>query len=119
MKKLIVALLILSPLVFSQKTFGQSNVEEKFITGIVTSVNVKGYGKNSAQLLFTVLNKKTGEQVAIMVTSYPDYEPQLFSSMSNFVTAAHFSKQKITAGYYTNPGETSRAIEVFSPPNSK
>ena len=119
MKKLIVTLLILSPLFYSAKTFGQSNVKELFITGTVTSVNVKGYGQNSAQLLFTVLNKKTGEQKAIMVTSYPDYEPQIFSSMANFVTAAYFSKQKITAGYYTNPGETSRSIEVFSPPNEK
>ena len=88
---------------------------ENFVTGHVTSVNVKGVGPNSAQLLF-VVEDKAGKGTPLVVTAYPDYEPQVFASISAFVSAAHFQGKVITAGYYARPGETSRVIEVFSPP---
>ncbi|MBL8017114.1 MAG: hypothetical protein JNK43_07595 [Ignavibacteria bacterium] len=87
---------------------------EKFITGFITSVNIKGVGQNSAHLLFTVEDMSSGESVAIMATAYPDYEPQLFASVSAFVTSAYFAQRKITAGYYQNPEETARVMEVFT-----
>jgi hypothetical protein len=91
---------------------------ENFITGPVRSVSVKGVGPNSAQLLFVVEATNGSKAVPIVVTSYPGYEPQVFASMASFVTTAHFLGKEITAGYYTPPGETSRAIEVFSPPRA-
>ena len=96
------------------QTLKKIGVIEQFVTGKVTSVNIKGYGMNSAQLLFTILDRKSGNSVAIMATSYPDYEPQLFASVSGFVTAAYFASIEITAGYYQTPKETARVIEVYT-----
>jgi hypothetical protein len=93
-------------------------VMEKTITGKIVSVNIKGKGRNSAQLLFVIENEKSGEKRPIMVTAYPDYEPQVFSAMASLVTAAYFSNKKITAGYESHAGETDRAVEVFVPGNS-
>ena len=96
-----------------KKTVKTIDEAEKFVTGLITSVNVNGIGPNSAQLLFVVHEKIKDVQVAIMVTS--DYEPQVFASMANFVTAAYFARKPITAGYITRAGETSRAVAVFTP----
>ncbi|MFI5151528.1 MAG: hypothetical protein ACHQRM_17505 [Bacteroidia bacterium] len=94
-------------------------VEEFSITGKVTSINVKGYSPNSAQLLFSVSNGKTGESQTIRAGAYPGTEPQVFSAMATFVTMAHFLDKTITAGYYKVAGETNYAIEVYSPAAGK
>ena len=112
MKKYFYTLTIFFAITQSSSLLGQST-EELFITGTVTSVNIKGDGPNSAQLLFTVLDTITGTQIPIMVTS--EYEPQIFASMSNFVTLACFYKVVITAGYTKKPKETAKAIEVYYP----
>jgi hypothetical protein len=87
---------------------------EKTITGKVKSVNVKGKGPNSAQLLFVVEEELTGHKRPIVVTAQPAYEPQVFSAMASFVIAAYFSKETITAGYEERVGLTAAAVEVYT-----
>ena len=112
MKKHFIALTLLIAISQTSSLFGQ-NTKELFITGTVTSVNIKGYGANSAELLFTILDTISKTEIPIMVTS--EYEPQIFTSMSNFVTLACFNKVVITAGYTKKPNETEKAIEVYYP----
>lgn len=84
------------------------------ITGKVVSISIKGKGPNSAQLLFTVESKKPAKKVSMVVTAPPDYEPQVFTSMANFVTAAYFSDLRIRADYELHIDQTARAIEVYA-----
>ncbi len=83
--------------------------------GRVTSVNVKGDGMNSAQLLFTVQDEGLApKSMPFVALSWPALEPQVFSAMAQFVTAAYFAGSRIAVGYKeTLP--TALAIEVFSP----
>jgi hypothetical protein len=80
------------------------------IKGRVISVNVKGRGPNSAQLLFVVEDESKAEKRALVVGL--EYEPQLFSAMASFVIAAYSSQEKIKVGYQSKTGETDHAVEI-------
>lgn len=83
--------------------------------GHVTSVNVKGDGMSSAQLLFTVQDEGLApKSMAFVALSWPALEPQVFSAMAQFVTAAYFAGRRISVGY-KEALPTTLAIEVFAP----
>jgi len=76
------------------------------VTGKISKINIKGAGPNSAKLEFVVGNK------TLVVTAYPEFEPQVFNAMSSLLVAAFYSGGKVTVAYRTVAGETSRATEV-------
>jgi hypothetical protein len=86
------------------------------IRGRVISVNVKGYRKKSAQLLFSVqTDGPSPKKRSFVVLFKPTHEPQVFTAMASLVTAAHFANAPILVRY--EPAvPTDYAIEVQSPP---
>jgi hypothetical protein len=76
------------------------------VTGKISMINIKGSGPNSAQLEFVVGNR------ALVITAYPEFEPQVFTAISNLLVAAFYAGGKVTVNYRTVAGQTSRATEV-------
>lgn len=77
-------------------------------TGVVDSINVKGDGGGSAQLLFA-LRADNGDKKPLVVLS--DSDPRTFAAMATVLTAAMQSGLTVQATYRsTRP--TDRAIEI-------
>jgi hypothetical protein len=62
--------------------------------GEVVSINIKGRGQNSAQLLF-VVRSGTGTTRAFVVTAYPAFEPQVFGAMATVLSTAYALKETV------------------------
>jgi hypothetical protein len=86
--------------------------ETQKITGLITYVNLSGRGPNSAQLVFVV--RSSEEEVVLTVTSYPTYEPQIFTCYSQLVTSAHFAKSEVTAYYMAIPDQLGQIVSIVS-----
>ena len=86
-------------------------------TGLVTSITVTGYGQNSAEIVFTILNSTTGLNQAFHVLAYPAYEPQVFSATAALLTAAYVHRENVKVQYRRIAGETDRTISVSLPGN--
>jgi hypothetical protein len=65
-------------------------------TGVVDSINVKGAGPNSAQVL-VALRDERGEKKALVVLS--DSEPQVFAGMVSLLTLAFESGLTVDAWF--------------------
>jgi hypothetical protein len=77
-------------------------------TGIVTSINVKGAGPNSGQLLFSLL-ADNGDKKALVVLM--DSEARVFTAMTTVLTSA-MEHGRIVHATFQNATPTDKAIEI-------
>ena len=85
------------------------------------AINVKGLGRRSAQLLFSVSDGR--RKMSFVARDKPrkgddgrsGQEPQVFSGMAALLSAAYFAKEDIAFEYKTRPGETPDAVSVEVP----
>lgn len=87
----------------------------KKLTGKVIGVDVKGYGPNSAQLLFSVEGKVGGTLVkeSFVARGEPTHEPQVFNGITTIVTAAFVAGKTITVYCLPQHSDTHHVIEVL------
>lgn len=86
------------------------------ITGTVTTVNVKGHGNNSSQLLFTVKDSDDGITKPFVAHFQPSHVPQVFAAYTTVVMQAYIHQRPIVVGYQKRLNETDRVCEIEIPP---
>jgi hypothetical protein len=80
------------------------------ISGRVTSLNVKGRGPNSAQLLFTIAPKGGAPRPFVALS---DAEPQVFAAMANVLTLALGSGRVVSVSFVAaHPTPIAYEIEI-------
>lgn len=92
----------------------KKSVTTSVLTGKVTSVTVKGRGKNSGDVQFTLPGH------AFLITAPPiqgtppgfGYETYTFTSMASLVTAAYFAGAKVTVEYVDFVDKTDEPISI-------
>lgn len=77
-------------------------------TGVVDSINVKGAGPNSAQVL-VALRDETGGKKALVILS--DSEPQVFAGMVSLLTVA-FENGLAVDAWFQSASPTDKLTEL-------
>lgn len=88
-------------------------MQTQFFAGRVASVSVKGFGPNSAQLLFSIA-PRTGAAKSFVALApstslahepaAPGHEPQVFAAMTALLMALYGKDQEVRVEYVTPEG---------------
>ena len=87
--------------------------QPQMVTGVVQSVQVSGWGQNSAEIVVSI--NAEGRNEAYAVYSYPSTEPSVFSSFVSLLTGAYLTKTKIDLLYVPGSGPTPQIIQLVCP----
>jgi len=88
-------------------------MQTQILTGRVASVGVKGFGPNSAQLLFSVAPRTGAARSFVALApstslghgqAAPGHEPQVFAAMTALLMALYGKDQEVRVEYVTPEG---------------
>jgi hypothetical protein len=88
------------------------------MSGRVVEINIKGYGRRSVQLLFSI--DSGHRKQSFVARDKPrksdagrnGHEPQVFSGLAALLSAAYVAKEDVQVEYVTVKGDTPHVVSV-------